>query len=64
MDGPSDRESSRLRERRCPEISQAAFALVFSERLHATCRKVGETAIQRGERLGVEWWPVRIGGVA
>jgi len=44
--------------------SQPAFALVFGEGFHATCRKIGETTIQRSQRLAVEPRPVFISGVA
>lgn len=46
------------------ESLQAAFTLVFGERLHTARRKIRETTIQRGERLGVERRPVVIRAVA
>ena len=62
--GQAGRGFSRLRARRRLESSQAAFALVFSERLYTARRKICETTIQRGERFGAEWRPVVISGIA
>ena len=38
--------------------------LVFREGLHATCRNVGEPAVERRQRLGIERRSILVGGMA